>query len=369
MSIRRIVYVVNVFPKLSETFITGELVELRRRRFDVCILSNRRPSEPFRHRIVDKAGLIERTIYEPHDFASAVRNFRPDVLHAHFATEPAACARELATKLDVPFTFTAHGYDIYRRPPPDFAERAAAANAVITVSRANARYLEDNLGVEKSRLRIIPCGVDTEYFRPPITDGCDDRHAKGPSLLVCVARLVPVKRLELLLQACAELRARDVVFRCVIVGDGKSREDLLAEHTRLRLGTTVEFVGAAEQTAVLAWWQRASAAVLTSEREGMPVSLMEAAACGVPAVATAVGGVPELVDDGVSGLLVPPGDCRALMFTLERILTNPDLALEMGNNARQIAIKRFSLRRQVDQLVQLWNKLVGNKAKELCQSR
>jgi glycosyltransferase involved in cell wall biosynthesis len=368
MSLRRIAYVVNVFPKLSETFIVGELVELRRRGIEIRILSNRRPSESLRHRIVDEAALIERTIYEPHDFAGALRKFRPDVLHAHFATEPAACACELARKLEVPFTFTAHGYDIYRRPPEDFAERAAAADAVITVSQANARYLVKNLGAQPSRLRIIPCSVDTGFFRPSITHVCDVRLANAPPLLVCVARLVSVKNLELLLQACADVRARNVAFRCVIVGDGKSRDELLAEHSRLQLDDTVEFVGAAEQAAVLGWWQRATVAVLTSEREGMPVSLMEAAACGVPAVATAVGGVPELVEDGKTGMLVPPGNCKALVVALERMLTNADLAFQMGIRARQRAEQRFSLRRQVDQLIELWSGLVRSEA-QLCQLR
>src|SRR5262245_13851834 len=128
MSLRRIAYVVNVFPKLSETFIIGELVELRRRGFEIRILSNRTPSESLRHRIVDEAGLIERVVYVPDEFTNALRAFRPHIIHAHFATEPAACARELARELDVHFTFTAHGYDIYRRLPEDFDDRTDAAD-------------------------------------------------------------------------------------------------------------------------------------------------------------------------------------------------------------------------------------------------
>jgi colanic acid/amylovoran biosynthesis glycosyltransferase len=368
MSLRRIAYVVNVFPKLSETFIIGELVELRRRGLDVCILSNRRPSESLRHRIVDEAGLLQRVVYVPDEFTNRLRAFRPHIIHAHFATEPAACARQLARELDVPFTFTAHGYDIYRRPPEDFAERAAAADAVVTVSQANARYLVESFGVQPSHLQIIPCGVDTDLFRPATNNVYHERSADSSPLLVCVARLVPVKNLELLLQACAELRARNVAFRCVIVGDGKSRDKLLAEHARLRLDDKVEFVGAAEQTAVLGWWQRARIAVLTSQREGMPVSLMEAAACGVPAVATAVGGVPELVADGITGLLVPPGNCKALAIALERLLTNGDLAIQMGIRARQRVEQRFSIRRQVEQLIDLWSGLVRTEA-QLCQLR
>src|SRR2546422_1055911 len=111
----RVAYVVNVFPKLSETFIAWELAELRRRGVEVCILSLRPPDEGRRHEIVREAGLEERVIYDPKEFRAALLEFQPELLHAHFATEPTAAARELAAELRVPFTFTAHGYDIYRR--------------------------------------------------------------------------------------------------------------------------------------------------------------------------------------------------------------------------------------------------------------
>jgi colanic acid/amylovoran biosynthesis glycosyltransferase len=368
MRLRRIAYVVNVFPKLSETFIAGELAELRRRGVEVRILSLRRPTETLCHAIVTEARLMERVVYKPANFAVLLREFRPQVLHAHFATEPTACARGLAVKLGVPFTFTAHGYDIHRRPPADFAQRAAAAAALVTVSRANARYVVKNFGLRRSRLRVIPCGVDTERFRPQARSPGDAAWREEPPLLVCVARLVPVKNLGLLLEACAELLARAVRFRCVIVGDGKSRDELEATQARLGLEDAVELIGPAEQSAVLDWWQRASVAVLTSEQEGMPVSLMEAAACGVPAVATAVGGIPELVEDGVTGLLAPPGDRPALVAALERLLQDAELAARMGKAARQRALKRFSVRRQVGRLLELWTRLIRREVR-LCRSR
>jgi glycosyltransferase involved in cell wall biosynthesis len=134
------------------------------------------------------------------------------------------------------------------------------------------------------------------------------------------------------------------------------------------LESTVQMVGAADQSEVLAWWQRASVAVLTSEREGMPVCLMEAAACGVPVVATAAGGIPELVVDGVTGLLAPPGDRIALAAALQRLLENPDMAARMGAAARKGAKRRFSVSRQVDRLLQLWSGLLREEVK-LCRSR
>jgi colanic acid/amylovoran biosynthesis glycosyltransferase len=351
MTVRRVAYVLNVFPKLSETFIAGELAELRRRGVEVRVLSLRWPAEELCHELVRQAGLLERTTYDADEFPAVLDAFAPQLLHAHFATEPAAAARALAAAWRVPFTFTAHGYDIYRRPPADFADRAAAAAALVTVSEANARYLDRTFGVPAGRVRVIPCGVDTERFRP--AGGRPD-----VPHIVCVARLVPVKNLGLLLEACADLRARGVGFRGVLVGDGPERGPLEAARARLELEGVVELAGAAEQADVLAWWRRAAVAVLASDREGMPVSLMEAASCGVPAVATAVGGVPELVEDGVTGLLTPPGDARALADALWQLLGDPRRAAQMGAAARARAVERFSVRRQVDRLLGLWAGLV-----------
>lgn len=351
MTPRRVGYVLNVFPKLSETFIAGELAELRRRGIEVRILSLRPPAADPPHDVVVRAGLMERTVYDPREFRAVLREFRPELLHAHFAKQATGAARELAAELGVPFTFTAHGYDVYRRPPADFADRAAAASAVVTVSEANARHIEKTFGVPADHIRLVPCGIDTERFRP------DGRRAEPPRV-VCVARLKPVKNLELLLEACAILRGRGVEFRCALVGDGPCRDELEAMRARLGLGEVLELVGAAEQAGVLAWWRRAAVAVLTSKSEGMPVSLMEAAACGVPAVATAVGGVPELVEDGVTGLLAPAGDAGALAAALERLLRDPELARRLGAAARRRAEERFSVARQVDRLLALWAELV-----------
>jgi glycosyltransferase involved in cell wall biosynthesis len=350
--LRRVAYVVNVFPKLSETFIAWELAELRRRGVEVCVLSLRRPEEGLRHEFIARAGLEERTLYDSREFAAVLRKFRPELLHAHFAAEATAAAKGLAADLGVPFTFTAHGYDIYRKPPRDFADRAAAAAAVITVSDANARYIAKVFGVSVSHIHVIPCGVETGRFRP-------QGPRAVPPHIVCVARLAPVKNLGLLLKVCAELRASGVEFRCVLVGDGPSRDEIEALRARLGLARVVELVGAAEQAEVLAWWQRATVAVLTSDNEGMPVSLMEAAACGVPAVAPAVGGIPELVENRVTGVLVPVGDARALASALELLLRNPELAARMGAAARRRVEERFSLVRQVDRLHALWAELVG----------
>src|SRR5262249_47826550 len=154
-------------------------------------------------------------------------------------------------------------------------------------------------------------------------------------LIVCVARQVTVKNLELLLDACSLLSKRGRNFRCVLVGDGPCRGDLEEKRARLGLKEIVQMPGAAEQADVAKWWQRAAVGGLTSDNEGMPVSLMEAAGCGVPVAATAVGGVPELIADGATGLLVPPNDAGALATALERLLSNSELRTRFGTAARR----------------------------------
>lgn len=352
MTPQRIAYVVSTFPKISETFISGELAELCRRGVDVRVLSLKTPEEEFCHDSVRTAGLLERTTYVAAQFGAVMDEFRPDLVHAHFATEPTAAARRLAAERGLPFTFTAHGYDVYRRPPADFADRARAAAGVVTVSHANSRYITATFGVAGGRIHVIPCGVDTAWFTPRPEAG-------DTPLIVCVARLREVKQLDLLLRACAILRDRGTVFRCRIVGEGPERAALERLRQELQLGTAVALPGAAEQNEVRRWWQQASVAALSSRTEGMPVSLMEAAACGVPAVAPAVGGIPELIADGVTGFVTLPGDAQALAGALHDVLVKEPLRARMRIAARRRAEARFSRASQVDRLLALWSGILN----------
>ncbi|HSU55033.1 MAG TPA: glycosyltransferase family 4 protein, partial [Candidatus Dormibacteraeota bacterium] len=259
-------------------------------------------------------------------------------------------ARELSLEFGIPYCFTAHGYDIHRKPPSDFYDRALAAGAVITVSESNANYISQTFGVPKSHINIIPCGVDTSVFSPVPTHDKQSEQA----LIVCIARLVEVKNLNLLLHACAVLRSRSVPFHCVLAGDGPLRSPLLQRRRSLDLDDVVEMPGAVDQSQVLHYWQRASLGVLTSDNEGMPLCLMEAAACGVPVVATAVGGVPELVQNGVTGILCRRGDPKDIADALELLITDRELNTKMRCAARHRAEQQFSVQRQVNELQRVW---------------
>src|SRR5437899_1332375 len=359
--------------RLYRRLVIGSLLALARaaiRKAPILVLDeperlhSERTTLPITHDL-SPAASAHVILYAPKACLAVVNEFRPQLLHAHFATEATAAALDLAAEHSIPFTFPAHGYDIHRKAPLDFGPRAAAGRAVVTVSEANAAYIARAFGVPRSHIRVIPCGVDTDRFRPlahaaeasePASSGIPA--AAPPAwhqapLIVCVARLVAVKNLPLLLESCALLKSRGVNFRCALIGDGPCRSELEAASARLGLQDIVQMPGAAEQQEVLQWWQRATVGVLTSDNEGMPVSLMEAAACGVPAVATAVGGVPELVQDGATGLLVPAGDAAALASALERLLLDRSLRERLSLAARGHAEAKFSVRRQVDQLLAL----------------
>lgn len=351
MTPRRVAYVVGTFPKLSETFILGELAELGRRGIDVRVLSLKQPQDTVVHDSVRTAGLLMRTTYDAATFDDVLDDFEPELVHAHFATEPAATARAIGERRHLPFTFTAHGYDVYRRPPADFAARARAAASVITVSDANRRYLHATFGVPAQRIHVIPCGVDTDWFRP----GCAD---SDPPLVVCVARLQEVKQLALLIRACALVRDRGTAFRCVIVGEGPERSRLESLCRELALEGKVALPGAADQSAVREWWRRAAVGVLSSQSEGMPVSLMEAAGCGVPAVAPAVGGIPELISHLETGFVTPAGDCERLADAVHQLLVNEPLRARMGAAARRRAEQRFSRAVQIDRLLDVWSSVL-----------
>lgn len=347
MSVTAVAYVVNMFPKLSETFILNEIAELRRRGVACRVLSLKTPNEALRHSEAASLPLDDMVFFDEPTFRRSLAATPPDVVHAHFATEPTRVARGIAHDLDLPYTFTAHGYDVYRRPPADLATRVRDAAAVVTVSEANARHLVEVCGADRSRLHVAPCGVDLTRFVPVPT-------RVEPATIVCVARLRPVKNLGVLLDACRQLKDRDLSFRTVVIGEGPSRAELQAQRAALGLDDVVSFEGALDQAAVCEWWQRATVAVLTSDSEGMPVSLMEAAACGVPAVAPAVGGIPELIAHGETGFVTAPNAPSETADALAQILSQPDLRARMGGAARRRAEQHFSAARHVDALLALW---------------
>jgi glycosyltransferase involved in cell wall biosynthesis/peptidoglycan/xylan/chitin deacetylase (PgdA/CDA1 family) len=275
-------------------------------------------------------------------------------VHAHFATHPALAALVVHRLTDLPFSFTAHGSDLHvdRRMLP---RKVQAATFVTTVSRFNRDVILRECGERSaSRIHVVHCGVDPRCFTPVARDPEQSRLR-----LACVASLERVKGHTYLIQACRLLRDRGVPVSCHLAGDGPMRRMLERQIERLELTEHVLLLGPRTRPDVVRLLSESDIAVLASHptrdgrREGIPVALMEAMAAGLPVVATAISGIPELVDDGVTGLLVPSGDARALADALARLAADHALRQRMGRAGRARVLAEFELETTTRELLTL----------------
>ena len=212
---------------------------------------------------------------------------------------------------------------------------------------------------------VEPAPADVPY-RPPdaaLRRAGRLRLGAGDSarLILVSARLAPIKQHRLLFDALDRLPASVLPVEVHLLGDGPLRSDLERRATRLREGVAVRFHGFRDDLpAVL---PAADLVALSSRREGMPLALIEAMAAGVPVVATAVGGVPELVIQGKTGLLVPDGDSGSLAFALGRVLSDLQLARRLGIAGRRRALERHGLDRVVREHAELYRRLLRTRTR------
>jgi colanic acid/amylovoran biosynthesis glycosyltransferase len=390
---RHLGYVLKRFPRISETFIAAELIELERQGERVTVFALSRPEEPFTHGFLSelKAPVVylpRRPLREPvrvasglarvlrHDLrgwlgAAAISLWPPrligwrrllqacvlrheleragvDHAHAHFASTAGGLAHLAWRMGGPPYSVTAHAKDIYHRQVRVERLRAklACATFVATVSPANREYL-DSVLAGRACARVVPNSVDLRRLPP------GDRRPEAGSVL-SVARLIEKKGLGDLVQACGLLARRGLRLRLDVVGDGPLRS--LLEETAARTGAVVGFHGALPHERVLELYRRAAVFCLpcvvasTGDRDGLPTSVLEAMALGVPVVTTAVNGLRELVVDGETGLVVPERDPEALAEALERLLGDGRLADRLAAAGRDLVERRFSLERSVSLL-------------------
>jgi glycosyltransferase involved in cell wall biosynthesis/GT2 family glycosyltransferase len=244
-------------------------------------------------------------------------------LHNHIAKSSGTVALLAAGMAGITHSFTLHGPDDLAEPGYwALGRKIAAARFVACISdyaRAQAMLVS---GREHwNRLHVIHCGVDPARYRAGARQG---------NHLLFVGRLAAVKGVPLLLQALATARLQRPDLRLTLVGDGPERAGLQAEAAALGLTDACDLVGYQSQQAVADLLATADALVLPSFAEGVPVVLMEALAARLPVIASRVAGVPELVQDGVSGLLVPPGDPAVLTDAILRLMADPALRDRMG---------------------------------------
>ena len=393
-----VAYLLKMYPRFSETFVLSELLELERQGLDLHVFSLKKPDDGIFH--ADVARLRARVTYLPESalvdpgayaaahrelaardprryaaaLAAAVRSRRGTALkhflragliarwvnargithvHAHFASGPAAVALHLHRLTGVSYSLTAHAKDIYIDGVDQEALRAKLSGArfAVTVSDFNRRHLAEL--ANGSRLVRIYNGLDLERFAP------NGASADDPPLVLAVGRLIEKKGFADLVRAVALLRDRGRRLRCTIVGKGALERELRALIRELGVGDRVELAGPQPRDRLLALYHRASAVAVPcvvgsdGNRDGLPTVLTEAMALGVPVVATDVTGIPELVEDGRTGLLVPQHDPPRLADAIERLLADRPLATALAAAARERVEREFDLRRNVGRLREL----------------
>ena len=227
------------------------------------------------------------------------------------------------------------------------------APRVVVANSANAIRNAISLGCPENRLRLLQNSVDTQVYGPSAG------RSVAPVTLLAVGRLVPSKRFDRFLRALGSLKNLDLPpWRALIVGDGPVRGSLEGQAAELGLlPDFVEFRGGLPVVAPL--YQQADALVMTSDHEGTPNVILEAMSSGLPVVATRVGGIPDLVDDGRTGWLVDKDDDKALMHAIKAAITDRVTRIEMGERARDYVLAQHSLAQLPARLLTLYDSVLA----------
>jgi colanic acid/amylovoran biosynthesis glycosyltransferase len=403
-------YVMSRFPKLSETFVLGEILAVEEQGIEVELYPLLRERADVMH--PEAAALYERARFQPflslpilrsqlHFLRRAPRTYIgalwallrgtwgsanyfvgalgifPKVVHdarlieadgiahvhCHFSNHPAAAGFLVNRLTGIPYSFTAHGFDLHVDRHM-LCEKLSRAAFVVAVSEYNRRLIFDECGERaRERVAVVHCGVDTKFFRPRRATP-----SERPFSILCVGTLHEVKGQGYLVEACRLLAESGADVTCTLVGDGPDRAALVRQIADSRLEGRVALGGRRTRAEVAELLGRAhvlvSPSVPTAEgkREGIPVVLMEAMASGVPVVASGISGIPELVEDEETGLLVPPRDPPALAGALRRLYDDPALRERLAHAGREIVEREFDVRKNAGELVRRFRAHAGTPA-------
>jgi glycosyltransferase involved in cell wall biosynthesis/2-polyprenyl-3-methyl-5-hydroxy-6-metoxy-1,4-benzoquinol methylase len=421
---RRIGYLVNAFPVISETFILNELRAMERASVPTAIIALARREDAVRHKGVEEltgpvcrppeVGVRALLVFLRAHAALALRMpvaylrwAGEDVrkllrlslrggragrrtmlkrwrrfllsgwvgerarrlglahLHAHYAKEPVAIAERVKRLTGLPYSFAAHAKDLYTGDPRVLSRRLSHAEFAVTCHEHGYRYLRAIAAKDDAeKVQLVHHGIDTRLFRSQREVTRDN-----PPLILAIGRLTPKKGFDDLVAACALLRRDGIRFHCVIVGEGRLEKELIGAIRAARLDDLATLSPFLSQEQLVDWCRRATVLAAPSRvtedgnRDGIPNVVIEAMACGLPVVSTPVGGIPEMVRDGVDGLLVEPGDAGGLASALRRVLDDPDLAASISRSASR-KVERLDFRRTVSPLVDRFRGVLTSPARQ-----
>lgn len=394
------------YPRISETFISNEILLLERLGFSVHLFSMRHPRESFAHKSVEsiraEVDYLPKEILEgffpflyhnmrlairrPGPYLDAVRvafrrflrtrktatlkhllqaGYLVDKLlpgrnvvqfHAHFAHSPTSVAMFSSRLSGIPFSFTAHAKDIYTSDARQIREKMALARFVVTCTEYNRRHLIGIAAGGKTPVYRVYHGIDQGLFMPQ----ADKKSPEMPYRILTIARIVPKKGLETVYRALRILKDQGTRFQHTLIGDGDDREKILAFIAEIGLDDCCRWLGTLPHESVLDHYGDADLFVLGCEiaengdRDGIPNVYIEAMAMGVPVVGTRVSAVPELISDGRTGLLVPPGDPGKLAGAMHRLLVDGPLRSRVAEDARHRVRRDFDNRRLTRTLAEIY---------------
>jgi glycosyltransferase involved in cell wall biosynthesis len=275
-------------------------------------------------------------------------------IHVHYASHPATMALVISKFANVSFSFTVHAHDI-QTDRSLLRWKIAEARFLRSISEYNRRFLEGLYPAEaKGKIHVIHVGIEPDVYEHNVVV------AAGAPKILCVAAHKPYKGLPYLIEACRILRDADIPFQCHLLGHGPMHDELQEMIRERGLGDRVHLLGARPEDEVARMMKEATLFVLpsivdpaTGMMEGIPVALMEAMASSRAVVSTKTAGIPELVEDGVSGLLVEPADATALARAMQTLLTDPQRARAMGERGREKVRREFDLQTCVAELLAL----------------
>ena len=384
----RIAYVVGSFPTRSETFIMREAAALADSGAEVEVVSLWRPKErvEWAHPRVEvrqwpgwsHTAFRVRSRAEKRwqsFFASCLfRRWRSSLsalwwlpraallatwlekqgverVHAHFANVPSTVGWVAAAMAELPFTFAVHARDVFVEPQ-FVAEKARAAVRVVACNSAAAARAREMAGEQADKVVLVHHGLPLDQY--PFRG----RQRSDKPLVLAVGRLVEKKGFRWLIRALEVLRRRHLGLRCRIIGDGPLRKDLAREAQTFAVADIVDFAGWLPHDQVVAAYRQADVFVAPSvvaadgDRDGLPNVVVEAAAVGVPLVATNVGGLGDLVREGETGLVAEPADPASLARRLEEALSDPDAAYRRAERARAEVEARFDQKTTIPALIE-----------------
>lgn len=291
-------------------------------------------------------GASAREVHQAARLAELARERGIDVLHAHFASTATEVARLAAAFAGIPFTFTAHAKDIFHESAneSDLRRKLQAATRVITVSDFNVTFLRRKFGDAAGQVVRLYNGLHLDRF--PCSSPLHRERR-----VVAVGRLIEKKGFEVLVEACSLLARQGLEFECDIIGTGEREAALRAQIERLGVEAHVRLLGPRPQQDIISLVQRAAVFAAPcvvgqdGNADGLPTVLLEAMALGTACISTDVTGIPEIIRDGETGLLVPQNDSARLSGAMARLLTQASRRVALAGRARELIERDFDIQR------------------------